>query len=88
MSTAAVPKTTFASSAVLCFSGFPQMGSENKTTPNMSAIKALHFVQEYCRLRTILEQVAVVRILHWAKIVNIPAEMFRNDTKERMFMAP
>jgi len=35
-----------------------------------------------------LEHVAVVKIFSCAKIVNMPAEILRNETNDRMFMAP
>ena len=41
-----------------------------------------------CLGETCLLQVAVVNIFNCAKTVNIPAEILRSATKERMFMAP
>ena len=54
----------------------------------MRPIRALHLVHEYCRLSIMVEKVAVVKILVWEKMVNIPAEMLRRLTKLKMFMEP
>mmetsp|Transcript_34375 Transcript_34375/g.63197 ORF Transcript_34375/g.63197 Transcript_34375/m.63197 type:complete len:80 (-) Transcript_34375:165-404(-) len=65
-----------------------QIGSENNNTPIINPINALHLVMLYDRRNMTLEHVAVVKILSWAKMVNMPAEMLRSATKESMFMAP
>jgi len=57
-------------------------------TPSIREQSARHFVQEYSCFNMIVEHTAVVKILHCAMIVNIPAEMFRKAIKDKIFMAP
>eukprot|EP00957_Ditylum_brightwellii_P102881 7840663-Ditylum_brightwellii.AAC.1 len=64
------------------------MGSEKRSTPSIRAKSALQRAHEYRRRSIMVEQSAVVRILHCANMVNMPAPMFWSDTKERMFIRP
>ncbi|VEU44221.1 unnamed protein product [Pseudo-nitzschia multistriata] len=92
VSTAKVPRAALPPSVVDSAdspsSFLPQIGSLKSRTPSMRAISALHLVHEYWRPSIIVEHIAVDRILHWAKIVNMPAEMFRRLMKLRMFIDP